>query len=123
MKIIALNNVEIAGRGIVKRGDIIDFPKERIDTRIAANFLSAADDSRLKVAVKEDNGMQGELLPKTKGELLAEQDREREEMRKALIEKLGAEGIREQLGELRVSIPPNADEKKLADMLLDRFGE
>ena len=122
MKIIALHNVEVAGYGIVKRGEIIDYAKDRIDERIAANFLNAADDTRLKPAKKQDKD-QPELLPKTKEEMLAQQDAEREEARKNLLAKLGVEGIKEQLAELGVTFTKETPEKKLCDMLLDKLGE
>ena len=122
MKIIALHNVEVAGYGIVKRGEIIDYAKEKIDARIAANFLNAADDSRLKPAAKPDRN-QPDLLKKTKEEMLAEQDAERKEARAAMIEKLGEEGIREQLAELGVPFSADTKIEKLADMLIDHIGE
>ena len=123
MKIIALANVEVAGYGIVKRGEIIDYAKDRIDARIAANFLNAADDSRLKPAKKQENADQPDLLKKTREEMLAEQDAKREEARKGLLKKLGIEGIKEQLAELHVPFTSETPEKKLCDMLLDHQGE
>ena len=123
MKIIALHNVEVAGYGIVKRGEIIDFSKEKIDERIAANFLNAADDSRLKPAKKPDNANQPDLLKKTKEEMLAEQDAKRKELRKSYIDKLGLDGMKEQLAELHVPFTSETPEKKLCDMLLDHQGE
>ena len=123
MKIKALHNVEVAGYGIVKRGEIIDFAKERIDERIAANFLNAANDARLKAVKRPEGESQPDLIEKTKEEMLAEQDRERAEGRKALLEKLGPDGIREQLAELGVSMNSGMSDEKLADMLLDHLGE
>lgn len=122
MKIVALANVELAGYGIVRRGTVIDFAKDKIDERIAANFLNAADDSRLKVSKKAEVN-QPDLIRKTKAELLAEQDLKRKEERKALLEKLGEDGVKEQLAEF--SIPFNAEMSvdKLCDLLLDRIGE
>ena len=79
MKIIALHNVEVAGYGIVKRGEIIDFSKEKIDERIAANFLDASDDSRLKPAKRQENANQPDL-----------------------IKKLGVDGIKEQLAQFHI---------------------
>ena len=122
MKIIALHNVEVAGYGIVKRGDIIDFAKDRIDERIAANFLNAADDSRLKPAKKQEKD-QPELLKKSKEELLAEQDQKRKEARADLIKKLGPDGIKEQLAEFGIPFTSETTEEKLADLYLDRIGE
>ena len=122
MKILALHNVEVAGYGIVKRGEIIDYAKERIDERIAANFLNAADDSRLKAAAKPDRN-QPDLLKKTKEEMLAQQDAERKEARAAMIEKLGEDGIKEQLAELGVPFSAETKVEKLADMLIDHIGE
>ena len=122
MKIIALSNVEVAGYGIVKRGEIIDYAKDRIDERIAANFLNAADESRLKAAKPKDKD-QPDLLEKTKDEMLAEQDAERKEARKSLIEKLGVEGIREHLAELKVPFNKDMKPEKLADLYLDHVGE
>ena len=122
MKIIALANVEVAGYGIVKRGEIIDYAKDRIDERIAANFLNAADDSRLTPSRKRDKD-QPELLPKSKEEMLAQQDAERKEARESLLKKLGVEGIKEQLAELGVTFTSETPEKKLCDMLLDHLGE
>ena len=123
MKIIALHNVEVAGYGIVKRGEIIDYAKDRIDERIAANFLNASDDSRLKPAKKQENANQPDLLKKTKEELLAEQDAKREEARKGLLKKLGIEGIKEQLAEFGIPCTSETPEKQLCDMLLDHQGE
>ena len=122
MKIIALNNVEVAGYGIVKRGDIIDYAKDRIDARIAANFLNAADDSRLKPTAKADRN-QPDLIRKTKEELLAEQDLKRKEARADLIRKLGVDGIKEQLAEFGIPFTAETKVEKLCDMLLDRIGE
>lgn len=122
MKIIALHNVEVAGYGIVKRGEIIDYAKDRIDERIAANFLNASDDSRLKPAKKTDKD-QPELLPKSKEEMLAQQDADRKEARESLLKKLGIDGIKEQLAELGVTFTSETPEKKLCDMLLDHLGE
>ena len=122
MKIIALHNVEVAGYGIVKRGEIIDYAKERIDARIAANFLDASDDSRLKPTVRTDKD-QPDLIRKTKEEMLAEQDAKRRELRKSYVDKLGADGIREQLAELGVPFTADLKEDKLADLLIDHLGE
>ena len=122
MKIIALANVEVAGYGVVKRGEIIDYAKDRIDERIAANFLNAADDSRLTPAKKKDKD-QPELLPKSKEEMLAQQDADRKEARESLLKKLGIDGIKEQLAELGVTFTSETPEKKLCDMLLDPLGE
>lgn len=122
MKIIALHNVEVAGYGIVKRGEIIDYAKDRIDERIAANFLNAADDSRLKPTVKGDKN-QPDLIKKTKEEMLAEQDAKRKELRKSYIDKLGADGIKEQLAQLGVPFTAELSEEKLADLLIDHLGE
>ena len=122
MKIIALHNVEVAGYGIVKRGEFIDYAKDRIDERIAANFLNASDDSRLKPAKKTDKD-QPELLPKSKEEMLAQQDADRKEARESLLKKLGIDGIKEQLAELGVTFTSETPEKKLCDMLLDHLGE
>ena len=122
MKIIALHNVEVAGYGIVKRGEIIDYAKDRIDERIAANFLNASDDSRLKPAKKTDKD-QPELPPKSKEEMLAQQDADRKEARESLLKKLGIDGIKEQLAELGVTFTSETPEKKLCDMLLDHLGE
>ena len=122
MKIIALHNVEVAGYGIVKRGEIIDYSKERIDARIAANFLDASDDSRLKPTVRTDKD-QPDLIRKTKEEMLAEQDAKRRELRKSYVDKLGADGIREQLAELGVPFTADLSEDKLADLLIDHLGE
>ena len=122
MKIIALANVEVAGYGVVKRGEIIDYAKDRIDERIAANFLNAADESRLK-PTKREEANQPDLLKKTKEELLAEQDAKRKEARDDLIKKLGVEGIKEQLSELRVPFNSELSDEKLADLLIDHLGE
>ena len=122
MKIIALHNVEIAGYGIVKRGEIIDYAKDRIDARIAANFLDASDDSRLKPTVKTDKD-QPDLIKKTKEEMLAEQDAKRKELRKSYIDKLGLDGMKEQLAELGVPFTADLSEDKLADLLIDHLGE
>ena len=122
MKIIALHNVEIAGYGIVKRGEIIDYAKDRIDARIAANFLDASDDSRLKPTVKSDKN-QPDLIKKTKEEMLAEQDAKRKELRKSYIDKLGLDGMKEQLAELGVPFTADLSEDKLADLLIDHLGE
>ena len=122
MKILALANVEVAGYGIVKRGEIIDYAKERIDARIAANFLNAADDSRLKPTVRTDKD-QPDLIRKTKEEMLAEQDAKRKELRQSYIEKLGLDGIKEQLAELAIPFSANLSVEKLADLLIDHLGE
>ena len=122
MKILALHNVEVAGYGIVKRGEIIDYAKDRIDARIAANFLNAADDSRLKPTVKSDKN-QPDLIKKTKEEMLAEQDAKRKELRKSYIDKLGIDGMKEQLAELGVPFTADLSEDKLADLLIDHLGE
>ena len=122
MKIIALANVEVAGYGIVKRGEVIDYAKDRIDERIAANFLNAADDSRLKPTVKSDKN-QPDLIKKTKEEMLAEQDAKRRELRKSYIDKLGTDGIKEQLAQLGVPFTAELTDEKLADLLIDHLGE
>ena len=121
MKIIALHNVEVAGYGIVKRGTIIDYGKGRIDERIAANFLNAADDSRLKVSKKASDAQPG-LLKKTKEEMLAEQEAERTEARKHLLEKLGIDGIKEQLAEVGVNFTTETTENELCDLYLHHIG-
>ena len=123
MKIIALHNVEVAGYGIVKRGEIIDFSKEKIDERIAANFLDASDDSRLKPAKRQENANQPDLIKKTKEEMLAEQDAKRKEARADLIKKLGVDGIREQLAQFHIPFTKDMKPEKLADLYLDRTGE
>ena len=122
MKIIALHNVEVAGYGIVKRGEIIDYAKDRIDERIAANFLNAADDSRLKPAKKKDE-QQPDLIKKSKEELLAEQDAKRKEARADILKKLGPGGIKEQLAEYGIPFTSETSDEKLADLYLDRIGE
>ena len=122
MKILALSNVEVAGYGIVKRGEIIEYAKDRIDARIAANFLDASDDSRLKPTVKSDKN-QPDLIKKTKEEMLAEQDAKRKELRKSYIDKLGLDGMKEQLAELGVPFTADLSEDKLADLLIDHLGE
>ena len=122
MKIIALSNVEVAGYGIVKRGEIIDYAKDRIDERIAANFLNAADDSRLKPAKKKDE-QQPDLIRKSKEELLAEQDAKRKEARADILKKLGPGGIKEQLAEYGIPFTSETSDEKLADLYLDRIGE
>ena len=123
MKILALHNVEVAGYGIVKRGDIIDFAKDRIDERIAANFLNAADESRLKPSKKNEGAEQPDLIKKSKEEMLAEQDRRRKEQREELLKKLGVDGIKEQLAEFGIPFTAETSEAKLADLLIDRLGE
>ena len=120
MKIIALANVEVAGHGIVKRGEIIDYAKDKIDERIAANFLNAADDTRLKPAKKPDDAQQPDLIRKTREEMLAEQDAKRKEARANLIQRLGVDGIREQLAEYGIPFNSEMSEEKLADLYLDR---
>jgi len=122
MKILALSNVEVAGYGVVKRGEIIDYAKDKIDERIAANFLNASDDSRLKVALKDDKS-QPELIQKTKEEMLAEQDAERKERRKDALKKLGIDGVKEQLAEFGIPFTSETPQDKLLDLYLDRIGE
>ena len=122
MKIIALANVEVAGYGIVKRGEIIDYAKDRIDERIAANFLNAADDSRLK-ATKKPDANQPDLIKKSRAEMLAEQDAQRKEARENILKKLGVDGIKEQLAEFGIPFTSETPEAKLADLYLDRVGE
>ena len=123
MKIIATADVQVRGYGIVRRGTVIDLPKEKIDERIAANFLKAEDESRLKPEKRQGDPNQPDLLKKTKEEMLAEQDAERKAACKALVDKLGADGIREQLAQLRVSFNSQMSEEKLAGLLLDQLGE
>lgn len=123
MKIIALNNIEMPGYGIVKRGTVIDYAKDAIDERIAANFRNASDDSILKVAKKMEDDRQQELFQKGKAELLAEQEAKRKEDVKALIEKLTVEGIKEQLAELQIPFKADMSDEKLAGLLLDRIGD
>ena len=122
MKIVAIANVQVSGYGIVKRGSVIDFAKDKIDERIAANFLNAADDSRLKVSKKAADA-QPELLKKTKEEMLAEQESERKEARKNLLEKLGIDGIKEQLAEVGVNFTAETTENELCDLYLHHIGE
>ena len=121
MKIVAIANVQVSGYGIVKRGTVIDFAKDKIDERIAANFLNAADDSRLKVSKKASDA-QPELLKKTKEEMLAEQEAERKEARKNLLEKLGIDGIKEQLAEVGVNFTAETTENELCDLYLHHIG-
>ena len=123
MKIIALHNVEVAGYGIVKRGEIIDYAKDRIDERIAANFLDASDESRLKVSKRQADANQPDLIKKTKEEMIAEQDLKRKEARADLIKKLGVDGIKEQLAEFGIPFTSELSDDKLADLYLDRVGE
>lgn len=122
MKIVATANVQLPGYGIVRRGTVIDYAKDKIDERIAANFLNAADDSRLKPS-KKAQGSQPELLKKTKEELLAEQEVKRKEERKALLDKLGEDGVKEQLAEFSIPFNSEMSIDKLCDLLLDRIGE
>ena len=121
MKILAIANVQVSGYGIVKRGAVIDFAKDKIDERIAANFLNAADDSRLKVSKKASDA-QPDLLKKTKEEMLAEQEAERKEARKNLLEKLGIDGIKEQLAEVGVNFTAETTENELCDLYLHHIG-
>lgn len=124
MKIKAIRNVQIAGYGVVRRGKVIDFAKDKIDERMAANFVSAADDSRLKVTVKKKEGeQQPDLIEKTKEELLAEQDAKRKEARADILKKLGVGGIKEQLAEFGIPFTAETPDEKLADLYLDRIGE
>ena len=123
MKILAIANVQLAGYGIVRRGTVIDYAKDKIDERIAANFLNAADETRLKVSKKAQTGNQPELIKKTKEELLAEQEAKRIEERKELLEKLGEEGVKEQLAEFSIPFNSEMSIEKLCDLLLDRIGE
>jgi hypothetical protein len=123
MKILAIANVQLAGYGIVRRGTVIDYAKDKIDERIAANFLNAADETRLKVSKKAQSGHQPELIKKTKEELLAEQEAKRIEERKELLEKLGEEGVKEQLAEFSIPFNSEMSIEKLCDLLLDRIGE
>lgn len=122
MKIVAIANVQVSGYGIVKRGSVIDYAKDKIDERIAANFLNAADDSRLKVSKKAADA-QPELLKKTKEEMLAEQEAERKVARKNLLDKLGIDGIKEQLAEIGVSFTAETSENELCDLYLHHIGE
>ena len=122
MKIVATANVQLPGYGIVRRGTVIDYAKDKIDERIAANFLNAADDSRLKPSKKAQSS-QPELLKKTKEELLAEQEVKRKEERKALLDKLGEDGVKEQLAEFSIPFNSEMSIDKLCDLLLDRIGE
>lgn len=122
MKIVATANVQLPGYGIVRRGTVIDYAKDKIDERIAANFLNAADDSRLKPS-KKAQASQPELLKKTKEELLAEQEVKRKEERKALFDKLGEDGVKEQLAEFSIPFNSEMSIDKLCDLLLDRIGE
>lgn len=122
MKIMALWNVQLPGHGIVRRGTVVDFPKERIDERIAANFVEAGTEKRLK-AKTSDNGQQQELLPKTKEEMIAEQNAEQKAAREDLLKKLGVDGIKEQLAAAGVPFNKETSEEKLCDLWLDRFGE
>ena len=122
MKITALANVEVAGYGIVKRGETIEYAKDRIDERIAANFLNAADETRLKPTVRTDPN-QPELIQKSKEEMLAEQDAQRKEARANLLKKLGEDGIREQLAGFGIPFTRDLPVDKLCDLLLDRIGE
>jgi hypothetical protein len=123
MKILAIANVQLAGYGIVRRGTVIDYAKDKIDERIAANFLNAADETRLKVSKKAQSVNQPELINKTKEELLAEQEAKRIEERKELLEKLGEEGVKEQLAEFSIPFNSEMSIEKLCDLLLDRIGE
>ena len=123
MKIIALANVEVAGYGIVKRGETIEYAKDRIDERIAANFLNASDDSRLKPAKKPEGTGQPDLIKKTRAEMLAEQDAQRKEARANILKKLGVDGLKEQLAEYGIPFTSETGEDKLADLYLDRVGE
>jgi hypothetical protein len=123
MKILAIANVQLAGYGIVRRGTVIDYAKDKIDERIAANFLNAADETRLKVSKKAQSGNQPELIKKTKEELLAEQEAKRIEERRELLEKLGEEGVKEQLAEFSIPFNSEMSIEKLCDLLLDRIGE
>jgi hypothetical protein len=123
MKILAIANVQLAGYGIVRRGTVIDYAKDKIDERIAANFLNAADETRLKVSKKAQSVNQPELIKKTKEELLAEQEAKRIEERRELLEKLGEEGIKEQLAEFSIPFNSEMSIEKLCDLLLDRIGE
>lgn len=121
MKIVAIANVQVSGYAIVKRGAVIDYAKDKIDERIAANFLNAADDSRLKVSKKASDA-QPDLLKKTKEEMLAEQEAERKEARKNLLEKLGIDGIKEQLAEVGVNFTAETTENELCDLYLHHIG-
>ena len=122
MKITALHNVEVAGYGIVKRGETIEYAKDRIDERIAANFLNAADETRLKPTVRTDPN-QPDLIQKSKEEMLAEQEAQRKEARANLLKKLGEDGIREQLAGFGIPFTRDMSVDKLCDLLLDRIGE
>ena len=123
MKIKAIANVQVSGYGIVKRGSTIDYAKDKIDERIAANFVNAADDTRLKVSKKAAEGQQPELLKKTKEEMLAEQEAQRKEARKNLLEKLGIDGIKEQLAEMGVNFTAETSENELCDLYIHHIGE
>ena len=123
MKIVATSDVQVRGYGIVRRGTVIDLPREKIDERIAANFLKADDESRLKAERPKGDQGQPELFKKSKEEMLAEQDAERKAACKALLEKLGVDGVKEQLAELRVSFNSQMSEERLAGLLLDQLGE
>ena len=123
MKIKAIANVQVSGYGLVKRGSTIDYAKDKIDERIAANFVNAADETRLKVSKKAAEGQQPELLKKTKEEMLAEQEAQRKEARKNLLEKLGIDGIKEQLAEMGVNFTAETSENELCDLYIHHIGE
>ena len=123
MKIVATSDVQVRGYGIVRRGSVIDLPKERIDERIAANFLKAEDESRLRAERPKGDPNQPDLFNKTKEEMLAEQDAARKAACQELLAKLGLDGVKEQLAELRVSFNSQMSGERLAGLLLDQLGE
>ena len=123
MKITALANVEVPGYGIVRRGETIEYPKDRIDERIVANFVGP-DEKRLKASSKNEDERQGQLFDKTKEEMLAEQEAAKKEARKALLEKLGGiEGVKEKLAEYKATFKKEASDDELCDRLLEIIGE
>jgi len=122
MKIMALSNVELSGHGIVRRGEVVEFPKERIEERIAANFVEAGTEKRLKAKPTESSA-QDELLPKSKEEMIAEQAAEQKAARENILKKLGIDGIKEQLAQSGIPFTGETSEDKLCDLWLDRFGD
>ena len=78
----------------------------------ADEIPQAKKDEELELAIK-----------KTKEEMLAEQDAKRKELRKSYIDKLGLDGMKEQLAELGVPFTAEHTDEKLADLLIDHLGE
>lgn len=114
MNIIAKRAVEVSGYGIVRRGQVIDYPETAINERIACNFVGS-DGTALTV------GDEAEKTADADGAPAGQTDED--SLVKRTVDTLGRDGILRKLDEMGISYKPTHRTDYLAKLYLQAKGE